>query len=149
MCIIIDANRANECFGSRVSTDARPVIKWVTSGYGKIVFGGKLYRELLNTKFRTWLLGQYRIGLAHRLPDAAVDEKAEELSESNLLVSDDPHVIAVALVSGTRLLYSHDDDLINDFKNNSIINNPRGKVYKTQRNKQLLHRHICRLSNLY
>ena len=45
--------------------------------------------------------------------------------------SDDPHIIALAQVSGARLLYSNDKSLQQDFKNKDLINNPRGKVYIT------------------
>ena len=45
--------------------------------------------------------------------------------------SDDEHVLALAVVSGARLLYTNDTALIADFKNREIIANPRGKVYST------------------
>ena len=45
--------------------------------------------------------------------------------------SDDPHILALAVVSGARLLYSNDRLLQHDFKNPALINQPRGKVYST------------------
>lgn len=45
--------------------------------------------------------------------------------------SDDPHILALAVVSGARLLYSNDRLLQHDFKNLALINQPRGKVYST------------------
>lgn len=47
--------------------------------------------------------------------------------------SDDTHIIALAQISGARLLFSNDKALHQDFKNKELINNPRGKVYSTLR----------------
>ena len=46
-----------------------------------------------------------------------------------MYTSDDPHVLTVAQMSGTRLLYSNDGDLHQDFKNRGLVNNPRGNIY--------------------
>ena len=48
-----------------------------------------------------------------------------------------PHVLALAQVSGARLLYSNDQTLQRDFKNSKLIKNPRGNVYTTLRNKNV------------
>ena len=48
--------------------------------------------------------------------------------------SDDEHVLALALVSGARLLYTNDPALIDDFGNREIVASPRGKIYTTARN---------------
>ena len=61
------------------------------------------------------------------LRDAAVAEVRARAGNS--LRSDDEHVLALALVSGARLLVAHDRHLRRDFGNPSIISDPRGKVY--------------------
>ena len=61
-----------------------------------------------------------------------VDTRTEELREDQRLKSDDPHVIALAQVSGARLLYTNDEDLQKDFRNTNLVNNPSGKVYSTE-----------------
>ena len=55
--------------------------------------------------------------------------------------SNDQHVIALAQVSGARLLYSDDGDLHEDFKNNRLINRPRGVVYSTKNGDNLTPAH--------
>ena len=57
--------------------------------------------------------------------------------------SDDPHVLALARVSGVRLLYRADKDLIADFKDKRFIDNPRGRVYSSAANASLLARSVC------
>ena len=61
-----------------------------------------------------------------------VDTRTKELREDQRLKSDDPHVIALAQVSGARLLYTNDEDLQKDFRNKNLINNPAGKIYSTE-----------------
>lgn len=79
-----------------------------------------------------------------------VEKRAIELREIDLCVSDDEHIIALAQISGARLLYSNDGDLHKDFRNKNLIDNPRGKVYSTRENtgfskdrKDQLQRHVC------
>ena len=67
--------------------------------------------------------------------DTEVDERTRELQGGAVLRSNDPHVIALAQVSGSRLLYSRDGDLQKDFKDRSLIDSPRGSVYSTLGNK--------------
>ena len=57
--------------------------------------------------------------------------------------SDDPHVLALARVSGVRLLYTGDVDLIADFKDKAFIDRPRGKIYSGAANANLLTRSAC------
>lgn len=47
------------------------------------------------------------------------------------LTSNDPHVIALADVSGARILYSNDENLRDDFRNSVLVSSPRGKLYPT------------------
>ena len=69
-------------------------------------------------------------------------------------MSDDEHVLALALVSGARLLYTNDAALISDFKNRTIVATPRGKIYTTAENdnvtaahlRLLADRNLCRTS---
>ena len=67
-----------------------------------------------------------------------ISAKTEELQREGNFRSDDPHILALAQVSGSRLLYSADMDLQQDFKNKDFINSPRGKVYSSLSHKRLL-----------
>ena len=57
--------------------------------------------------------------------------KTQDLQDEGQCRSDDPHVLALAIVSGARLLYSNDAALQRDFKDKRLIDSPRGKVYST------------------
>ena len=59
------------------------------------------------------------------------------LRRDGAYVSNDAHVIALAQVSGARLLYSNDSDLQDDFKDKSLIDSPRGRIYTTERGRRL------------
>ena len=64
--------------------------------------------------------------------------------------SNDLHVLALALVSGARLLYTNDTALIDDFGNRDIVARPRGKIYTTAQvtdahRRLLAARDLCRM----
>ena len=80
-------------------------------------------------------------GRAKAIPDAAVDARMNQVAPN--CVSDDPHIIALALESGARLLCSHDQALHSDFTNPTLINNQRGHVYQDATHAHLIRAH-CR-----
>lgn len=130
MCIIIDANCGSDF--NPISKDAIPVYEWLTRG-GRMASGGKLKVELLKCGFRK-LYAQLR--LAGRIVEYAeqrLSEEVDNIEKGAKLKSNDIHIIALARVSGARLLFSRDGALHKDFRNPKIIAAPRGKVY--QRNK--------------
>ncbi|SPE26752.1 hypothetical protein SBA3_1300008 [Candidatus Sulfopaludibacter sp. SbA3] len=53
-------------------------------------------------------------------------------------MSNDHHVLALAITSGARTLATLDNELAQDFKNKNIIDNPRGSVYRDQTHARLL-----------
>ena len=59
--------------------------------------------------------------------------------------SDDHHVIALAQISGARMLFSNDGALQQDFKNIKLIDQPPGTVYSTLRSKALNSRRRAQL----
>jgi hypothetical protein len=140
VCIIIDANAANEITSN--SEDAVPVLKRVMGGKLRIVAGQQLKVELLRTPFRSI----YRqLLLAGRLSEFSDDEISAEQSHPALshCVSNDQHVIALARASGARILFSKDEPLHTDFKNKSIIDGPRGKIYTSKDHERLLDEVRC------
>ena len=68
------------------------------------------------------------------MADEEVEARTDELRQREIRRSDDEHVLALALVSGARLLYSNDAALIEDFKNREIVQSPARKTYTTARN---------------
>lgn len=155
MCAILDANVAGLVFASRTTeaeneSASKCFFDWVDSGAGSLIAGGKLLIELDKvSNFQKWRKRAVSAGRITILDGDSVNQKASQVAPR--CESNDPHVIAVALISGARLLYSNDGDLQNDFKNPNLVNNPRGNVYSTRRNnnftqdhRRLLMRNPCK-----
>ena len=142
MCGIIDANVAHEVFGEDRPPAGRHFFDWLSSPRGRLIVGGELRRELgRDHRFVRWFGNAIRTGRAHTLPDEDVDARAEDLRRRGICRSNDKHVLALAQVSGARLLYTNDAALIADFKNREIVANPRGKVYTTAENNEVTNAH--------
>ncbi len=130
MCLIVDANVAVQffCTTDPHSADLRNAV------FGKgccVVYGGHLRTEYERIeKARRVVLALDRAGKARAIPDSPIEKRTVELKASGVLDSDDPHIIALAEVSGSRLLYSLDAALHRDFTNPSLISQPRGRVYQ-------------------
>lgn len=152
MCIILDANCLGD-FRNRSNEDLQPVRKWLDERNGNIAYSD-------TDKFRSeWKRGGLdyrtlnRAGQLKLIPGEEVLAKQRELTGQ--LESDDPHVIALAIVARIRVLVvqrqkmeprkgkkrpkrSADTDLVRDFK--EVV---RGKVYLNKAHKHLLTRDTC------
>lgn len=136
MSIIIDNNVAGILFGNPTNRPeaATKVLEYINNKNLIVVIGGKLKDELCGSNMvKKWLSEGLKSGTAKNFRKGKVKAREEILIQNNELMSDDPHVLALALESGARLLYSHDRRLGKDFKNRNIIPNPRGKIYKTNK----------------
>ena len=145
MCAIIDNNVVHEAFGDRRTEAGTKFREWLDRGGSPLVVGGKLLDELDgNATFREWRSTAAQYGRVQRVRDQAVRSKADELQASRACKSNDHHVIALAQLSGARLLYSNDSDLHADFSNPALINGPRGRVYSTKERQSFgpAHRHL-------
>ena len=142
MCAIVDANVAHEVFGSDRPPAGERFFAWLSGPRGQLVVGGKLRVELArDRRFVQWLRTALRNGRARSVADEAVQGHAEQLRREGVCESNDPHVVALALVSGARLLYTNDTALIADFGSREIVASPRGKVYTTARNANVTDAH--------
>ena len=105
--------------------------------------GGKNLTELThNSNFRSRFLEARRLtGRVRQVGRTQIEVQEEELRRSGLFRSDDEHVLALAQVSGARLLYSNDGDLKDDFSNAGILQRPKGRVYTTQESKSFTPEH--------
>jgi len=140
--LIIDTNRASD-FGRPLQDHAKEIRERVSSKRMTICTGGRLTRELSNTKLSK-LLGEWgKAGRLKRVSDAEVNAREVELSGT--ITSNDGHIIAIAQIAGCRLLFSDDQALINDFTNVSLVSSPKGKVVKSNARRQ----DATRLFNLY
>ncbi len=146
MCLIIDVNVAHRALLTPNDPDFHPVHASLFSNraiIGKLVYGGELSREYSrNGSIRRTVALLDRAGRAIKINDGDVDEETALLQRNGSCVSDDPHIIALAAISGTRLLCSHDRDLHADFTNKALLDRPRGKVYQYARHEKLI-RHFC------
>ncbi len=152
MCAIVDNNVRDQVFGANSQSPAgRFFLAWLSSGRGKLVVGGELLRELNEySDFKRWLRIALGRNIAIAIEDTTVDAETAAIQQNGECVSDDEHVIALARVSGARLLFTNDGDLQDDFKNPGIINNPRGVIYTTLRGVDVTrtHRNLLRRTNL-
>lgn len=140
MCIIIDANTVHDF--ARESLDSKPVLKRIAKGSLRIVCGGKLKVEWHKAK----LTNLYRqLLLSGKLKEYSDAQTNLALAALNLktLKSDDPHVIALAIVSGARILYSRDKNLHDDFKNPVCLPGAKGKIYQNQTHEHVLDETVC------
>lgn len=142
MCLIIDNDVVARVFAGAEDPDfaelfgclfgaAKPTVS--------IVYGGRLREEYLqNLKVVRLLTTLDRAGRARVIPDANIAEEEAAVVASGACVSNDYHIIAIARVSGVRVLCSHDQALHQDFTNKILIDHPRGKVYQNHSHRHLL-----------
>ena len=76
-----------------------------------------------------------------KLVSEDVQEKADELKGE--IVSNDEHIIALAIIAGVKVLVSYregDRDLFTDFKNRELVG---GKVYTRKTHTRMLTKDTC------
>ena len=138
MCVILDTNCIGK-FNIGTDEDIKPVRHWVYNRNGKIVYANteKFRREWKSAggyKLRRELLRRNK--LKEILAQNVVEKKNEIRGE---IISDDEHIIALALVAEVKVLVSDDVKLIRDFKDHIT----RGKVYRTKKHTHLLKKDTC------
>ena len=141
MCAIIDANVRDQVFGESRPPAGEFLFNWLNSGKtgAKLVVGGELIRELSKSQaFNAWLQAALQFGRAQTIPDEKVEAATRELESQQICSSNDAHVVALAKVSGARLLFTNDRDLQRDFKNRQILG---GSIYSTLRSQNVTRTH--------
>ena len=126
MKLILDANTTSHF--TRMSDEARAIIDCLRSK-GKLATGGKNLEELLKTKVRELVIEFLKAGRGEQVSREKLISIEANLDMSKL-TSDDPHVIALALASGARVLFTDDQLLMDDFTNASLLSRPRGSIYR-------------------
>lgn len=141
MCLIVDANVAAQTFAPEPASDFLPVWNALTRRQATAVFGGKLAREYYALKRHLRIIRELeRSGRLRRIADATVNQVTNQLVQSAACGSDDEHIVALAQVSGVRLLCSHDHDLHMDFTNPKLLR-PPGRVYQNSSHTHLIRRY--------
>ena len=127
MCVILDANTFHK-FKNPTDEDMAPVWKWLDDKNGKIVYSNT---EKFVDEWERGGMGHLRDQMMRagqlKLVSEGVQEKTDELEGET--ASNDEHIIALAIVSGVKVLVSYregDSDLFTDFKNRQLVG---GKVY--------------------
>lgn len=147
MCVLVDANLASLVFSRPALADFEPLLDWLLNPDrdGRLVLGGLLARELGRVEAARRVVAELlRSGRARRIEDARVSEAAGELKDGGLCRSNDHHVIALALVSGARVLCTRDRTLQEDFRNADLVTKPRGNIYQRREHGHLLrHSRSC------
>ena len=151
MCAILDANVAHQVFGTHRPPAGEAFFTWINSGSMRLVVGGRLLEELDNdARFRIWRQQAVQAGRIRVFNAAEIEVRTAALWNEGACQSDDPHVLALAQVSGARLLYSNDLFLHQDFGDRQLISSPRGKIYSTRGSGELRdsHRRLLRRNDL-
>lgn len=144
MCAIVDANVRDEVFSQESQSDAgRFFYQWLMGeGGGALVAGGLLLEELSRSiKFQRVFSNRLLAGRARHIEKDVIETEVRDLRRLQDCSSDDEHVLALARVSGARLLYTNDRALQRDFRNQRLINDPRGRVYTTLRQRGVTKTH--------
>lgn len=143
MCLILDTNRFGEALAEPVPPAYAPLLRWLLDpqGTGTLVLGGTKYRKEigLHQRARRFFIEQVRAGRAIAIDDVAIDAEEKRLQAEKACASDDEHVIALARVSGARVVCTEDQALWGDIKNKALLDSPRGRVYRTAEHADLLH----------
>ncbi len=133
MCAIIDANVLGDVFGPKPTQAGKEFLDWITDpkGSGRLICGGELQKELMGSSegFREWARVALNTGKMKNINEGKVRTKMAQIRKGSIR-SNDPHILALALASGARLLYSNDTDLRADFQNKKLID-PVGSLYST------------------
>ena len=132
MCSIVDADSADVIFGEDPPEGAARFLRWLKQGKYRLVIGGRrLEEELQGTSRETqiFMAQAQAAGLIWIENWDRVNEREAMLIQSRSCASNDEHIIAVAQISGARLLYSGDQRLHADFRDANLLDNPRGRVY--------------------
>lgn len=141
MCAILDTDVTSGLFTSNCPEAGSKFLDWINEGKGKLVTGGQNLNELENSSARDWTRQGILSGVIVIEDENAIRNRTIELRQNGVCKSNDQHVIALAQVSGARLLYCRDGDLRKDFKNKELVDQPRGKVYSTEENPKFLTGH--------
>ena len=133
MCVIIDTCKLDEF--KKDTGDARHIRDRVRKGRLEVVYSthGRFRDEFRRQKGALSLFVELRRAKkARQVEESQLEKKMEELPSelrSDTTRNDDRHILALALASGARLLYTNDGPLSQDFTDSAVITKPKGKVY--------------------
>ena len=148
MCAIVDINVVHQCLGKGRTEAGKFFFDWLLNGGILVVGGSKFESEIRNdSRFLRFVNERRQSGKVKQgIKSDEVDAEHERLINRNICNSDDQHILALARVSDTRILFTNDVALQNDFRDGNIINSPRGQIYTTLVHTDVQQVHRDRLS---
>lgn len=139
MCVILDANMFGE-FKDQSNEDMQPVWNWLENKNGKIAYTNtrKFDEEWERGGVTDLIKLLKQAEKLKEVPAPDVEQKENELRGK--IESDDPHIIALAIVADVKVLVSSDQTLHQDFKNRNLVG---GRVYQNEKHAHLLTKDTC------
>lgn len=143
MCIIVDTDVAHRVLVKEDDPAFRDVhgrLFGQTRHYLRLAIGGQLKAEyLVNGNLRRALKTLEQAGRAPVLDETQVHAETQSVIKLGLCTSNDPHIIAIARLTGARVLCSNDTNLRTDFRNTGLLR-PKGRIYQNSSHNHLLAR---------
>ncbi len=140
MCVIIDTNVAHKMNGE--FPEGAAVLLWLLKGSGKLVISSELFKEIRDQNFRSMISELERAGKLCRQCDIECETEKLRLIGTNLMVSDDPHILALVNTSQCNLIFTHDKNLHKDLGNRNLIH-MKCSIYQTADHRHLLDECTC------
>ena len=143
MCIIIDADYCSNFKQDIKFPEDELILDFIEKGKLNVYSGKELTKQLNGGGLRDLIMEWESIGKfieASDQQETEIKKYQERLKrDRNLIpiVSNDDHILATAQILNVAVLCSYDEDLRTDFQNLDIINNPRGKLYNSKKEKRL------------
>ncbi len=145
MCLIVDTCCLAQLFdpGNGEHSNFLPVLNWVVSGRGRIIYGGSKYNKELRAayKFLGIMTELERKGRAIRMPEAQVNKLAISIKRQ---VPDrkfnDEHLVALVIASRCGVVCTNDRDAISYLKRPEFYRPHRlkkPKIYRSKHNHSL------------
>jgi len=148
MCLVIDTCCLSTVFESASKKHANfvPVLKWVTAGKGRMIYGGTKYDTELGkiTKVLSIVSELDKARRAIRVPTATVDALAAELKEKYPEQEfDDEHIVALVIASRCCVVCTEDNIAISYLKRSDVFSDYAGverpRIYRGHRT----HKNLC------
>ncbi|MGJ0483951.1 MAG: hypothetical protein ACR65R_05370 [Methylomicrobium sp.] len=143
--MIFDTNAFGPFFDKKntIHGEFRPALEWVLYGKGKLVFGGDKYKKELKAapKYIRFFAALEKAGKIVKVNDEKVNDLEDlvrNIEPSNDF--DDPHIIAIVLVSNCHIVCTGDLRAIPYIKDSRFYTNgtKKPKLYISSRNASLL-----------
>ena len=123
MAAIVDTSDLDKVLVSKKHGGDSTFHSWIRSRHGELVYAstGDYCKEIQKNRKVMKLIHSYRQGGHLKLVDDADLSSSEKQLQGVRILSNDPHVLALALASDALVLCSADIKLCKDFKNKSVL----------------------------